>query len=233
VGVCNSPLGTYEVDAVQRLAIEGWVGMNHIAARTAGDLVRFAVLCKEGVVARPSVENVSTRTPVQDVITVITKLDDIANQPVVTPAACQGVVAAGTREIVSGIVALDGVARRSSLNPLDDDVRGEVDRVRARRYLGAVRAWDQIDRQGARRNLEDQPVLCSGTVAGDAVRSPVVVVDVVLVVAPSSVEVVVARSATQVVEGPKTAQGIVALLGLDVVGGARAGHLVVAGGAFA
>ncbi len=52
----------YEVDAVKRQAIGGRVDMDHIATRTAGDFVRFAVLRIEGVVARTSVEAVVARS---------------------------------------------------------------------------------------------------------------------------------------------------------------------------
>jgi hypothetical protein len=56
--------GSYEVVAVRRLAIQGGVGIyHHFPTGTADDLIRFAVLRKEDIVARTSVENISTRTP--------------------------------------------------------------------------------------------------------------------------------------------------------------------------
>ena len=48
----------------------------------------------EGVVARTPVEDVFARASVKGVVAIVTEHDDVPEQPVVTLATCQGVVAA-------------------------------------------------------------------------------------------------------------------------------------------
>ncbi len=74
--------------------------MDQIGTRTAVDFVRFAVSRIEGIVARTSIENVPARTPVKDIITLITKYSDIAIHRVVAPTTYQAVVEVATQTLV-------------------------------------------------------------------------------------------------------------------------------------